>query len=358
MIRYTTGNLLDAPVDALVNTVNEKGVMGKGIALMFREGFPESARVYEQAAKRGEVRVGKVLVTEEHRLGGPRWIIHFPTKQHWRNPSKLGWVRDGLTDLVRVIAELQIASIALPPLGAGNGKLPWPQVRAEIERALGALGGVDVLVFEPASEYLNTPKATGVQSLTPARALIAEIIRRYSVLGMECSLIEVQKLAWFLQRSIRSLALPDPLRLEFKADKYGPYADALRHLLNGLDGSYLHGAKRMADSGPFDPIWADVGRGAEVETFMQSQAAVTYVPALTKATAVIDGFESPLGMELLATVDWCLFERKAAPTIDGVRRILERWPGTPEAGERKQRLFSDRMIELALNRLVVEQPFG
>jgi hypothetical protein len=217
---------------------------------------------------------------------------------------------------------------------------------------------VEVLVFEPTTEYLNTPKATGVQTLTPARALIAEIIRRYSILGMECSLIEVQKLAWFLQRSIRSMALPDLLRLEFKADKYGPYADALRHLLNGLDDSYLHGAKRMADSGPFDPIWADVSRRAEVESFIHSENAASYVPALSKATAVIDGFESPLGMELLATVDWCLFERKAEPTVAGVRKILERWPGTAEAGERKQRLFSDRMIELALHRLVVEQPIG
>lgn len=160
MIRYTTGNLLDAPAEALVNTVNEKGVMGKGIALMFKEAFPESARAYEQAAKNGEVRVGRVLVTEEHRLSGPRWIIHFPTKQHWRNPSKLEWVRDGLADLVSVIAELRIASIALPPLGAGNGKLPWPEVRAEMERALGALDGVDVLVFEPTTDYLNTPKPT------------------------------------------------------------------------------------------------------------------------------------------------------------------------------------------------------
>ena len=163
MIRYTTGNLLDAPTEALVNTVNEMGVMGKGIALMFKEAFPESARAYERAAKSGEVRVGKVLVTEQHTLVGPRWIIHFPTKQHWRDPSKLEWVRDGLADLARVIAELGITSIAVPPLGAGNGKLPWPDVRAEIDRALGALDGVDVLVFEPTTEFLTGPNSVGLR---------------------------------------------------------------------------------------------------------------------------------------------------------------------------------------------------
>lgn len=161
MIRYTTGNLLDAPTEALVNAANEMGVMGKGIALMFKNAFPESARAFEHAAKSGEVRVGKVLVTEQRTLVGPRWIIHFPTKQHWRDPSKLEWVRDGLADLARVIAELSITSIAVPPLGAGYGKLLWPDVRAEIERALGALDGVEVLVFEPTTDYLNAPKLTG-----------------------------------------------------------------------------------------------------------------------------------------------------------------------------------------------------
>ena len=155
MIRYTQGNLLDAPSDALVNTVNEDGVMGKGIALMFREAFPESARVYEQAAKRGEVRVGHVLVTQHKALFGPRWIIHFPTKRHWRYPSKLEWVRQGLQDLKRVVPEHGIRSIGLPPLGCGNGGLEWSQVRREIEAALGDLENIEITVYEPTVEYVK-----------------------------------------------------------------------------------------------------------------------------------------------------------------------------------------------------------
>ena len=133
MIRYTQGNLLEAPAEALVNTVNEVGVMGKGIALLFREAFPQSAEIYEKAAKAGDVRVGHVLVTPGESLLGPRWIIHFPTKKHWRSPSELAWVREGLKDLVRIIRREGIRTIALPPLGCGNGGLQWPLVRREIE---------------------------------------------------------------------------------------------------------------------------------------------------------------------------------------------------------------------------------
>ena len=147
MITYHKGNLLDAPVDALVNTVNTVGVMGKGIALMFKEAFPENFRVYEDACKRKDVRVGRMFVTESSRFDGPRWIINFPSKKHWRQPSKLEWIIEGLTDLRRVIADNGIRSIALPPLGCGNGGLEWAAVRREIERALGPLADIDVQVF-------------------------------------------------------------------------------------------------------------------------------------------------------------------------------------------------------------------
>ncbi|OGF12282.1 MAG: Appr-1-p processing protein [Candidatus Eisenbacteria bacterium RBG_16_71_46] len=356
MIRLTQGNLLEAPAEALVNTVNEKGVMGKGIALMFKETFPESAKAYQAAARRGEVQVGKVFVTERIGNGGPRWIIHFPTKKHWRNPSRVEWVRDGLQDLVRVIRQLGIRSIALPPLGSGQGQLDWNLVRAAIESAMEELADVDVLVFEPTSAYLSAPKQSGVKALTAARALIAELVRRYSVLGLDCSMLEVQKLAWFLQRAILSMGLKDPLRLEFSPDNYGPYADRLRHLLDSLDGSYLHSEKRIADSGPFEPIWFEAARREEVAAYLHSQGAADYIPALEKTTALIDGFESPLGMELLATVDWILQERKPEQSVSAVRNELKRWPGRVEAGQRKLRLFDDRLVGLALQRLVGGQP--
>jgi O-acetyl-ADP-ribose deacetylase (regulator of RNase III) len=151
MIRYTTGNLLEAPVEALVNTVNEVGASGKGLALMFRNAFPRETRAYEVAAKAGQVQVGRMFVVEPDAAAGPRWIISFPTKKHWRNPSQLVWLQDGLGDLAQVIRERNIRSIAIPPLGCGLGGLKWEPVRPEIEKALAHLVDVDIVIFEPAA---------------------------------------------------------------------------------------------------------------------------------------------------------------------------------------------------------------
>lgn len=351
MIRYTTGNLLDAQAEALVNTVNEMGVMGKGIALMFREAFPANTAAYEAACKKGEVRVGRMFVTENRALSGPRWIINFPTKKHWRHPSKFQWVREGLEDLKRVIAENRIKSIALPPLGCGNGGLEWDQVRPAIESAFSSFKDTDVTVFEPTSAYQNTAKREGLDELTPARAMIAELVRRYSILGIECTNPEVQKLAWFLQRTIDALNLDNPLNLKFTANKYGPYADNLRHLLNGLDGSFLHSKKRLSDAGPLEPIWFEDAKTDRVREFLFSDAARRYLPALERAADVIDGFESPLGMELLGTVDWLLNREKCAATVPALREGLTRWPGGRDAAQRKQKLFTDEWLALAMNQL-------
>lgn len=358
MIRFSQGNMLEVSAEALVNTVNEVGVMGKGIALMFRDAFPENARAYEAACKRGEIKVGRMFVTQTRELMAPKWIVNFPTKKHWRNPSKMEWVREGLKDLVRVIQENGIRTIALPPLGCGNGGLEWAQVRREIKAALADVPDVEVTVFAPTAEYQNAPKREGVEELTPARALIAELIRRYAVLGLECTNLEVQKLAWFLHRAIARLSLPDLLDLKFDANKYGPYADRLRHLLNGLDGSYLHCEKRLADAGPLDLIWFEDGKRDRVTEYLKGESASTYSQALEQTAAVIDGFESPLGMELLATVDWLLTERQCEPSVAAIRTALAGWPGGRAAGRRKQQLFDDRLLGLALDRLVASASPG
>src|SRR5258708_7227957 len=123
MISYKQGNLLESHSQALVNTVNTVGVMGKGIALMFKERFKENFRRYAAACKNKEVEVGKMFITSSGELNGPKWIVNFPTKQNWRSPSKLEWITEGLRDLHRFIVEQHVVSIAIPPLGAGNGGL-------------------------------------------------------------------------------------------------------------------------------------------------------------------------------------------------------------------------------------------
>ena len=146
--RFTQGNLLEAPVDAVVNAVNTVGVMGKGIALMFKERFPENYKAYAAACKVGEVVVGRMFVTAGVELTGPRWIINFPTKQDWRRPSRLEWLVAGLEDLKEVIREKGIRSIALPALGCGNGGLDWRVVRPVVEMSLAELVDVEVVVYE------------------------------------------------------------------------------------------------------------------------------------------------------------------------------------------------------------------
>lgn len=353
MMKFLQGNLLDAPVEALVNTVNTVGVMGKGIALMFKEAFPENFRAYEDACEHKEVKIGRMFVTESRTFSGPRWIINFPTKKHWRQPSKLDWITEGLGDLRKVIQENAIRSIALPPLGAGNGGLDWSEVRPEVERALSGLEGVEVLVYEPTAKYQNVAKRTGVEQLTPARVLMAEMIRRYWVLGIECTYLEVQKLGWFLERSIHLLGIEDPLKFQFKADKYGPFSDRLRHMLNALDGTYLHCDKRLSDAGPSDTIWFDEKRRRYVDLFLQQDESHSLNKVLDLTAKRIDGFESPLGMELLATVDWLIEREHREPTVAGIRAGLREWPAGEAAAERKLRLFNDRLIGLALNQLVM-----
>lgn len=351
MLRFTQGNLLDARVDALVNTVNTVGIMGKGIALMFKERFAPNFAAYEAACKADEVQIGRMFVQPSMELDGPQWIINFPTKKHWRHPSKLEWIESGLDDLKRVIRDKEIRSIALPPLGCGNGGLEWSVVRPAIEAILGNLSDVDVIVFEPTSKYQNVAKRTGVEKLTLARALIAEMVRRYWVLGIECTLIETQKLAWCLGRTIQRFRLRDPLKLRFQADRYGPYAHQLTKLLEALDGSYLHCEKRLTDASPFDTIWFEESKRETVEAYLRTGEARDYVPALDATDELIDGFQSPLGMEVLATVDWLMEFGQATATVSGIRDSLNRWPAGSDAARRKQQVFTDRLIGAALERL-------
>lgn len=352
MISFTRGNLLEAQVEALVNTVNTVGIMGKGIALMFKEAFPDNYRLYSAACKRKKVRVGEMFITEPDGLIGPRWIVNFPTKNHWKNKTDLKWIVDGLADMLSFIQEHNVRSIAIPPLGCGNGGLQWSQVKPEIEKALGNLPDVNIIVYEPTSKYQNVSKHNGVEKLTPARALITEMIRKYSILGMDCSLLEIQKLAWFLERSIESERLENPLELQFTANMYGPYANRLVHLLNSLDGSYLHCRKRLADAGPTDTIQFDDSKKEYLQQYLDGQECAPYRKALQNACEMIDGFQSPLGLELLATVDWLLKKNEYPTTIDGIRQGLRHWPESKSAAERKQRILDDRLIDLALKRLL------
>ena len=130
MIQYIKGDLLSSDAQALVNTVNTVGVMGKGIALQFKERFPNNLNRYLSACKRNELYSGKLLVVEETTMTGEKkLIINFPTKKDWKHKSKNEYIEEGLKDLVAILRERNIQSIAIPPLGCGNDGLDWVEVR-------------------------------------------------------------------------------------------------------------------------------------------------------------------------------------------------------------------------------------
>ena len=351
MITFIRGNLLEADVEAVVNTVNTVGIMGKGIALMFKDQFPDNFKDYARACSAGGVDIGTMFVTENTEFFGPRWIINFPTKTHWRARTKIEWIEEGMKDLVRTICEKGIRSIAIPPLGCGNGGLDWREVRPVIVSALEEIEDLNAVIYEPTSQYQNVAKRTGVEELTPARALVAEMVRRYCLLGIDCSILEVQKLGWFIERGSRRFQVPDPLSFKFQANKFGPYSHNLTKLLDSLDGSYLRCDKRLADAGPSDLIWFNEAMHDRVQAYLNSGEGKGYSRALEWASTTIDGFESPLGMELLATVDWMTQHDKVTPTIDGVIEGLKGWSGGKKAGLRKLKIFDRRLISIALENL-------
>lgn len=338
MITEAHGNLLDADVDALVNTVNTVGVMGKGIALQFRRAHPEMFIAYERAAKSGEVRLGRMHVWPTGALTGPRYVINFPTKEHWRSRSHLADIESGLKDLVRVVRELDIRSLAVPPLGCGNGGLEWDQVEPRIRAALGHLDpDVRVVLYPPG----RAPRASAMRTtgeppaMTPARAALVRILTRYSERALEASLVEVQKLLYFLQ------VAGEPLRLKYVKARYGPYADNLRHALLNLESRYLigfgDGNARVADAEPIRVLpAADELAGVALATHPETAKRIDRVLDL------IEGFESAYGMELLASVHWIAHESpEAAVNREIATQLVRSW--TP----RKGRMFTPDHIHVA-----------
>jgi len=342
MISEKHGNLLDADVDALVNTVNTVGVMGKGIALQFKRAYPEMFKAYEGAAKRREIAIGRMHVFPTGRLSGPKYIINFPTKTHWRARSKLADVQSGLADLVRTVSELGIRSIAVPPLGCGNGGLDWRDVRPLIIEAFADLPDVDVQVFPPegAPAAAAMPTRTRRPAMTVGKAALVELVDRYGQRAFEVSLIEVQKLMYLLQ------AAGEDLKLRYVKDRYGPYADNLRHVLASVEGHFLVGygdASKTVHAA--EPI--SVLPGAVDEARAVLADAPDTSDRIGRVLELIDGFESAYALELLTTVHWVVTrdDLAASEDVDVTVRLVGEW------SSRKKRMFGPDHVTAAWQRL-------
>jgi len=338
MITLTTGNLLTNDAEALVNTVNLDGVMGKGIALQFAKAFPEILAPYEAACRSGELAAGRVQVIERPGLINPRYIINVPTKRHWRGKSRIEDIDVGLIDLVNVIRDKSIRSIAIPPLGAGLGGLDWNEVRPRIERALAELAEVRVLVFEPKGAPANDKMAhvREVPKMTAGRAALVELMQRYlgGLLDPFVTLLEVHKLMYFMQEA------GEPLRLNYVKHHYGPYAENLRHVLKAVEGHLIEGYADGGDA-PDKPLTLVPGAVEDAKDYLDQHDISR--ARFERVTKLVEGFESPYGLELLATVHWVM-SREGATQHESVERQVYSW------NARKQQ-FTPRQLAIAEERL-------
>lgn len=338
MLRYVRGDILEAEAEALVNTVNCVGVMGRGIALRFKEAFPDNFKAYAAACRRGEVQPGRLFVFDTGRLTAPRYIINFPTKRHWRGKSRIEDIEAGLAALVEEIRSRNIRSIAIPPLGSGLGGLDWTEVRRRIERALAELREVEVTVFEPRYGVADSRanRSTPVPRMTAGRAALVALVNRYlaALLDPTITLLEIHKLMYFLQ------AAGEPLRLRYVKAPYGPYAENLRHVLRTIEGHLIAG---YADGGdiPDKPLRLVPGAVRDAETFLASHQAT--LERFERVVRLVEGFETPLGLELLATVHWVVVKEGARELKDIAERV--------QAWNQRKRQFTPAQIELAAQRL-------
>lgn len=340
MIVETQGNLLDAEVEALVNTVNTVGVMGKGIALQFQRAFPAMFQKYEADSKAGLVQLGQMNVYPTKLLVGPKFIVNFPTKNHWRSPSKLQDIENGLRDLVRVIRELDIKSIAIPPLGCGNGGLAWRDVRPLIVVAMSDLPDVESKIFAPngapAAAVMKTNSERPAMSV--GKAILVEAVARYNDRTLSVSMIEIQKLMYFLQVDGQEL------RLEYGKGIYGPYADNLRKTLERVEGHFLvgygDGTLPVTKSEDFQVIGA-----SRQEAIQVLDGDSNSLDHLNRVFNLIEGFESSYGLELLATVHWVVTKESKSSEFGSVIEQVQKW------NSRKKGLFRAEHIHDALDRL-------
>ena len=338
MVKLMTGNLLEADVEALVNSVNTVGIMGKGVALQFRQAFPENFQAYQKACKLNEVQPGKMLVVATGTLSNPRYIINFPTKRHWRQKSRIVDIRLGLTDLIAVVNDLSIRSIALPPLGCGNGGLEWSEVRPLIEKALGSLTDVEVLLFEPvgAPDPSMMPVATSRPNMTPGRAGLLGVLGGYVVPGYRLALLEIHKLAYFLQTA------GEPLELNFVKDKFGPYAENLNHVLQRIESHYIRGyGDRTNRSTEIKLMDSAVDQAMD---YLSNHQAT--LGRINRVMSLIEGYETPYGLELLATVHWASISNLLARS-DPEQAVV----GVHGWNRRKRDLFPAEHINRAWGRL-------
>lgn len=345
MIHYLTGDLLSSNAHALVNTVNTVGVMGKGIALQFKERFPHNYKIYKKACDGYQLIPGKLLVVHEQTISGEKIVINFPTKTDWKHKSSYAFIESGLVELVRIIEDEAIQSIAIPPLGCGNGGLKWEKVKPIMERYLNNLP-VDIFIYEPneaVKQVIQQQQIKKTVNLTPARAMLLYSLFSYESMGEHASLFVANKLAYFLQR------LGENLKLNFIAHHYGPYAPQVAHVLYNLNGSYLTGMEQKSMKA-FESLQLRYDKFDEVCAYIGSNLKIEQRRRLENLLVLISGFQSALSLEVLASVDF-IKDQEGLLEKEQVFERLQNW------SDRKKQLIKERHVAVALEQLATYKQY-
>ena len=336
MFEFKTGDVLAEDAEALVNTVNCVGVMGRGIALQFKNAYPLNFKAYAAACRRKEVQLGSMFVFETDELTNPRYIINFPTKRHWRGRSHLEDIDAGLVALRHVIREKKIRSVAIPPLGTGLGGLSWNDVRSRIEESLRACSDLRIVIFEPhdAPEPLQMARQRSAPNMTPGRAALVGLMDRYlgGLLDPFLTLLEVHKLMYFM----KATGEPSMERLRVVKGPYGPFAENLTHVLRDVEGHFISGYRDGGDA-PDKQLELISDGVVAADRFLEKHAATR--KKFDRVVDLVSGFETPYGLELLSTLHWVITREAADVRDDTVSRFYA-W------NDRKRR-FSIRQLRLA-----------
>ena len=336
MIEYKSGDILKDNAEAFINTVNCVGVMGRGIALQFKNAFPENFKAYAAECKQEKMQPGRMFVYNTGLLIHPRYIINFPTKRHWRGKSRMEDIESGLRSMVEVIRQYRIRSVAIPPLGSGLGGLDWEQVKSRIETAVKPLTDVRVIVYEPKGSPAveKMVHIREVPKMTAGRAALVELMRRYlrGLLDPIVTLQEVHKLMYFMQEA------GEPLRLKYQKGLYGPYAENLRHVLKAIEGHLVSGYADGGDA-PDKQLKLVPGAIEDATIFLERNAETRN--RFGKVAELVEGFESPFGLELLSTVHWVI-KKEGARSISDVKKQTYAW------NDRKQQ-FTPRQIAITVD---------
>lgn len=336
MIEYKNGDILREDVEAIVNTVNCVGIMGRGLALQFKNKFPQNFKEYQLACTNKEVQLGKMFVHQTGQLINPKYIINFPTKGHWKQNSKIEDISNGLDDLITIIEKYSIKSIAIPPLGSGLGGLDWNQVKKLIEEKLKNIN-CTIILFEPLEQKIEKSITKEIPKMTAGRAALIGLMDRYlqGLMDPFISLIEVHKLMYFMQES------GEELRLKYKKAQFGPYADNLRHVLNTIEGHFISGYEDGGDA-PTKQLKLIPKAVEDAKNYLTNKKNTN--ENFVKVAKLVDGFETPFGLELLSTVHWVVKNENASNLEEVISKIYN-W------NERKKH-FSRKQIQIALDTLV------